>query len=157
MYEMIAVLVVVLIIIAIPLYFLIKWMMVRMKVERSTGYTILAGVSAAVLSPVILGGIIVAIIVSISYYPDNTFSRQKWMENKEERYKLSSDIIDSEILIGKTEKEVVQLLGDDYYQIKGNEIYYDLGFVPGLFSVGPDVLEIVFEKGQVVRVEQRGT
>ena len=70
---------------------------------------------------------------------------------------MSNDIIKSEILIGKTKEEVIELLGDDFYTYNENHIAYDLGFVPGLFNIDPDVLDIYFEKGKVIKVDQHET
>ena len=102
-------------------------------------------------------GIIMIWIFSVSYYPKTDFNKQEWNENKEERYKISNDIIKSEILIGKTKDEVIELLGDDFYSYDESHIAYDLGFVPGLFNIDPDVLDIYFEKGKVVKVGQHET
>ena len=35
-------------------------------------------------------------IFSISYYPSKDFDRQKWISDKEKRYELSEEIIESE-------------------------------------------------------------
>ena len=96
-------------------------------------------------------------VFSISYYPKTTFNKQKWDENKEERYKMSKNIIKSEILIGKTKDEVIELLGNDFSTYDENHIAYELGFVPELFNIDPDVLDIYFENGKVVRVSQHNT
>lgn len=34
---------------------------------------------------------------------------------------------------------------------------YAFGFVPGMFNIGPDVLDIYFENGKVIKVEQHET
>jgi len=60
-------------------------------------------------------------------------------------------------LIGKTKDEVIELLGDDFYSYDENHIVYDLGFVPELLNIDPDVLDIYFENGKVVKVRQYGT
>ena len=70
---------------------------------------------------------------------------------------MSEDIIESKLLIGKTKQEIVELLGDDYYSYNENHIAYDLGFVPGLLNIDPDVLDIYFENGKVIKVDQHGT
>ena len=36
-------------------------------------------------------------------------------------------------------------------------IFYDVGFLPGLFNIDPDIIEIKFLNGEVVEVVQRGT
>jgi hypothetical protein len=96
-------------------------------------------------------------IFSASYYPSNDFDKQEWEANVEERYKMSEDIIESKILIGKTKEEITKLLGQDFYSYNENHIAYELGFVPGLFNIDPDVLDIYFENGKVIKVEQHQT
>ena len=67
---------------------------------------------------------------------------------------MSEDIIDSEMLIGKTKEEVINLLGKGYSLYDDNWIAYYLGFVPGWIGIDPDVLDIYFKHGKVVRVGQ---
>jgi len=58
---------------------------------------------------------------------------------------------------GKTKAEVIELLGEDFYSRNENHLAYDLGLLPGSFAPCPDVLEIYFENGKVVKVRQRTT
>lgn len=93
----------------------------------------------------------------MTYYPNIDFDKQKWEENQEKRYKMSKNIIKSEMLIGKTKEEVIELLGEDYHTYDDDHIAYDLGFVPELFNIDPDVLDIYFGNGIVIKVEQHRT
>ena len=70
---------------------------------------------------------------------------------------MSDDMIKSKMLIGKTEEEVLGLLGKDYLDYDENRITYYLGFAPGIAPIDPDILEIYFENGKVVEVIQRST
>ena len=63
---------------------------------------------------------------------------------------MSKNIIKSEILIGKTKEEVIELLGNGYQDYGENHIGYYLGFVPRMFNIDPDILDIYFENGKVV-------
>jgi len=145
---------IIILILAIPVYFLSKWILKRLKLGNVKNRKYLAIIPTIILSPLLYVGIIMIWIFSISYYPKTDFNKQKWIENKEERYKMSNDIIKSEILIGKTKKEVIELLGDDFYSYDENHIAYDLGFVPGLFNIDPDVLDFYFENGKVIKLGQ---
>jgi hypothetical protein len=148
---------IIILILAIPVYFLTKWIFKRLKLGNEKNRKYLAIIPTVILSPLLYVGIIMIWIFSVSYYPKTDFNKQKWNENKEERYKMSNDIIKSEILIGKTKEEVIELLGDDFYSYDENHIAYDLGFVPGLFNIDPDVLDIYFEKSKVIKVGQHET
>ena len=56
-----------------------------------------------------------------------------------------------------TKKEISELLGQDFYSYNENHIAFELGFVPGLFNIDPDVLDIYFENGKVIKVKQHET
>lgn len=148
---------IIILILAIPVYFLTKWILKRLKLGNENNRKYLASIPTVILSPLLYVGIILIWIISISYYPMADFNKQAWNENREERYKMSNDIIKSEMLIGKTKEEVIMLLGDDYYSYDESHIAYDIGFVPGLFKIDPDVLDIYFEKGKVIKVGQHET
>ncbi len=93
-------------------------------------------------------------IFSVSYYPTNNFDKSEWNSNIEKRYKMSEDIIASKMLIGKTQEEVIQTLGANFSSNNENRITYELGFVPGLFNIDPDYMEIKLENGKVISVHQ---
>jgi hypothetical protein len=145
---------IIILIIAIPTYFLSKWILTILKIGKSENRKSLAITLTSILSPLLYVGIIITWISLISYYPKTAFNKHKWDENEEKRYEMSKDIINSEILIGKTEDEVIELLGNGFYATSTNCIGYDLGFVPGLFNIDPDTLNICFENGRVIKVSQ---
>ena len=148
---------IIVLILAIPIYFLSKWILKKWNFGNEKNRKYLAIIPSVVLSPIVYIGLIYLWIFSISYYPTNDFDKQTWESNPEERYKMSEDIIESEILIGKTKQEIVELLGNDFYSYSENHIAYGLGFVPGLFNIDPDVLDIYFENGKVTKVGQHET
>lgn len=143
-------------ILAVLVYLLSKWILKKFRLGNDKNRNFLAILSAIIISPVLYIGVIIIWFFSISYYPNIDFNKHEWESNIEERYKMSKDIIQSELLIGKTKDEVVELLGNDYYKYDDNRIAYHLGFVPG-FSIDPDVLDIFFENGIVIKVEQHET
>lgn len=143
---------IIILILAIPVYFLSKWILKKFKFGNDKSRKFLAIIPTIIVSPILYVGIIMIWIFSISYYPKTDFNKQKWESNKDERYKMSKDIIKSELLIGKTKDEVINLLGNDFFKYNDNHIAYDLGFVPRLFNIDPDVLDIYFENGKVIKV-----
>ena len=148
---------IIVLILAIPIYFLSKWILKKWNFGNEKNRKYLAIIPSVVLSPIVYIGLIYLWIFSISYYPTNDFDKQTWESNPEERYKMSEDIIESKMLIGKTKQEIVELLGNDFYSYSENHIAYGLGFVPGLFNIDPDVLDIYFENGKVTKVGQHET
>jgi hypothetical protein len=145
---------VIILILAIPTYFFCRWVMNKLKVGNEKNRKFLALIPTVIISPIIYVGIVMIWIFSISYYPTNDFDQSKWTSNIEERYKMSEDIIESKMLIGKTRKEVIQILGTDFSSNTESRITYELGFVPGLFNIDPDYLEIRFDNGIVFSVNQ---
>ena len=148
---------IIILILAIPTYFLSKWVLKKMKLGNNKNRKFIAIISALILSPIIYAGVIYLWMFSVSYYPSNDFNKQKWEANTEERYKMSENIIESKMLIGKTKEEITDLLGQDFYSYDEKHIAFELGFVPGLFNIDIDVLDIYFENGKVTKVEQHRT
>lgn len=96
------------------------------------------------------------LIFIIEYYPKQNFNKKEWL-NKNKRYEYSDDIIDSKMLMNKSKSEVRKILGDESNLDTSDTWYYDLGFRPELLNIDPYSLEIDFENGKVVEVEQHTT
>jgi len=144
----------IILILAIPTYFLSNWVMKRIKVGNDKNRKFAAVISTIILSPIIYVGLFMIWIFSISYYSTNDFNQNEWNSNIGERYKMSEDIIESEMLIGKTRDEILEILGNNYSSDNEYRLTYELGHVPGLFNIDPDFLEIKFENGIVKSVHQ---
>jgi len=142
------------IILAIPTYFICKWIIKRLKIGNDTNRKFIALIPAIILSPIIYFGLVMIWIFSVSYYPTSDFDQNEWKSNIEERYKMSEDILESEMLIGKNRDEVINILGNNYSTNNENRLSYELGFVLGLFNIDPDYLYIKFENEIVVSVNQ---
>ncbi|AFM04737.1 hypothetical protein Fleli_2365 [Bernardetia litoralis DSM 6794] len=145
---------VIVLILAVPSYFICKWLMTRLKVGNERNRKFLAIIPTIILSPIIYIGLFMIWIFSISYYPTSNFDKNEWNSNIEERFKMSEDIIESEILIDKTREEVIEILGNDFITNNESKITYELGHVPGLFNIDPDYLDIKLENGKVISVKQ---
>jgi len=91
----------------------------------------------------------------MNYYPKHSFNHNDWMGNKDERYELSDDIINSKVLIGKTKSDIRTLLGNEGNQDNLDEWTYYLGIKPEILNIDPSALIIYFEKGKVTRIEQQ--
>ena len=140
-------------ILAIPFYFLSKWLFRKTNIpDRNRKF--IAIISALGLSTFLYVSVIVVWISVISYYPTRDFDKEVWQQDKLKRYEMTEDIIDNKMLIGKTRSEVIKLLGNDYSGAIGRRLTYEVGHVPGLFNIDPDFLEIEFENGVVTNVWQ---
>ena len=143
----------ILLFLGVPTYFFWRWLLKKIITVDKTR-KVATWTATIFLTPLIYAAIVMLWIMSISYYPSHEFDKQKWHDDVEKRYELSEELIDNEILIGKTMDEVKQLLGDDYQESGKDRWSYYLGFRPQLFGIDPDYLDIDFENGRVIKVGQ---
>lgn len=122
--------------------------------KSGTHQKIATWLATIIAAPILYILIFLVIICYITYYPSKDFNQQQWMINKEKRYELSQNIIDSKILIGKSKGEIKQMLGDEGNLENSDYWGYDLGFRPQLFGIDPDILNIEFKNEKVIAVSQ---
>ena len=58
----------------------------------------------------IAAGIVIGVFI---FKAQHTFSQEKWLHNVEDRYQMVDHLLDEYQLIGMTEAEVLQLLGNE--------------------------------------------
>ena len=148
---------IIILLISLPVYFLIREILKKLKLGTEKNRWLITFLITLLVSPVMYILSIMIWMFSISYYPSQDFDKQQWSTEKHERFKMSEDIIESKLLIGKSKIEVIEILGDDFYTYDINHIAYDIGHVPGFFNIDPDVLDIYFENGKVIKVDQHET
>ena len=134
-------------------YAVAKFVVTKLKLEGSKKdlWTI---ITTIISIPILYVVTVLVIVFALSYYPSKTFNRKAWVENKNERYTMSANIIESKLLIGKTKYEVNVLLEKALEDFSDNEWTYDLGHVPGLFNMDIDVLSVRFKDNKVIAVKQ---
>lgn len=143
----------ILLLLSVPTYFFWRWLLKKFIADDKSRK--IATLTATIFStPFIYMAMIALWIMSISYYPTADFDKQKWQNDIEKRYELTDDLIDNEVLIGKSMKQVKKLLGDDYEESGIDRWSYYVGTPPGLFGIDPDYLDIDFKNGRVVHVSQ---
>ena len=141
------------IVIGICTYFFWSWLF-KKTIKDNKKRKIATWCSTIFLSPIIYILIMLSFFYFLTYYPTYDFDKEKWKSNSENRYELSEDIIESKILIGKTKTEVIEILGEPDGNKEENYWSYYLGYVPSLFNIDPDFLDINFENNKVVTVKQ---
>ena len=145
--------------ILILLYFLINWFIGKF-LQKNTLRKAVSLVSAIFLTPAVYY-VIVALSFSIlfyEYHPEINFNSTEWTENKSERHHMKKDLIESEILIGKSKSEIVEILG-----IPENKIKVELDTINNwnyyMGSEGHGIgwkfhsLDLYFKKGSVESVK----
>lgn len=134
-------------------YFFSVWLLKRMNMGRVRW--LVAVFPAAVLSPVIYFLTMIVIMFSSQLYIPRDFNKKEWVANEDERYKMTGDIIDNEMLIGLTRNEVFELLGEKPGDNNFDCISYYVGHPGGMLAnIDPDILKICFENDRVTEVTQ---
>lgn len=89
----------------------------------------------------------------LSYKWDHTFTREKWKDEPEQRALFVTDMISKYELIGMTEKQVMDLLGENDNDmgtfVAENRFVYWLGLEGQFFKIDSEWLLVDFEDGIV--------
>jgi hypothetical protein len=129
------------------------WWWIFRKTESKPKRIALTLSLAAVSTPIIYGLIIMAWFFTISYYPNRDFDRKAWLTDTDRRYEYSHDLINSKLLIGKTRKQVEQILGKNS-DTSQTELYYYIGYRPEIGGIDPSSIIIEFKNGKVDNVTE---
>jgi hypothetical protein len=146
----------ILLVLVLPTFYFWRWLLKKL-IKTDKTRKIATWIATIVATPIIYVGLALLLFFYMTYFPESDFNKEKWFADKEKRYELSDDLIESKILIGKTKEEVRQLLGDELNTDNSNHWNYYLGFRPSLLGIDPDVLDIQFKDGKVVYVGQHET
>lgn len=138
-------------ILAVPVFFFSRYLsrkFVKIKATR----VVFTWLGTLILTPVLYASIICVWVLSSSYYPDNDFDAVKWKTDKEKRYELAKDLINSKRLIGMSKDEIRGLLGDEDNKNEDNEWTYYIGFIPSIGNIDPNDIHIIFKNNKVTNV-----
>ena len=117
---------IILAIIAALTFFSWRWVFGKfIKNVSSRNFAI--SVATVIGTPIIYVGLIAVFITWMYWTPTKDFDRADWFKNKEERFQMSDDIIESKMLVGKSASEVKQLLGEPNWIIARNRWSYEAG------------------------------
>jgi hypothetical protein len=140
----------------IPVFFF--WRRIfKNKVSGDKQRRLVVWLSTILTAPLLYGALALLVFFFVSYNPKDDFNRKEWFADKESRFKMSGDIIDSKMLIGKTKAQIKSLLGDEGNSDADDDWHYYLGYVPDIGNIDPDLLDITFKKGRVVEVRQHNS
>ncbi len=92
---------------AVPLFFLIRWLLnkhTEWKFNKSLASVLLT----IIITPLVYLTILRLLFFAFSYEPDRYFTQERWQGRKHKRYYMSRDIIDQKLLIGKDSNQVIQ-------------------------------------------------
>lgn len=98
----------------------------------------------------------VAFVISTSliYLFEGRFNINEWHSSPSTRHQMVDDVIESQMLIGKTKDEVIFLLGEPNSSISTDHdvFLYRLGQAPSFFKSRREQLLVIFENGKVLKV-----
>ncbi|WP_051189721.1 hypothetical protein [Daejeonella oryzae] len=103
--------------------------------------------------PFIYAGLIAALLFGITYEHSLDFNQLKWMKDREKRYQMANDLIESKILIGKDTSQVKQILGIANSVNTDGEWVYTMGMGGGGLGFMFHNLIIKFDNHKVLAVE----
>ncbi|WP_417619515.1 hypothetical protein [Oceanihabitans sediminis] len=101
---------------------------------------------------------VLALAGAISYFlidaNEKQFDETQWHIRPLTRYKMAKDIVTSNILLGKSQDEVEDLLGKAVpSNLEGRDhLVFDLGKAPSFFEAAAESLVVIFEEDKVVKV-----
>ena len=94
------------------------------------------------------------LIIVSPIYPHYKFDKSDWAADTSQRFKMADDVVDSQMLIGLTEQQAIELLGKPYREWDNidHTIRFDIGErpTPGL-DLDPDELVLDLKDGKVVK------
>lgn len=96
----------------------------------------------------------IAIGTSLIYLFEERFNAEEWKSSPTQRYKMVDNLIESQLLIGKSKDQVIVMLGHpNLTSDNENEVYaYSLGVPPSFFNSKREKLLVIFNKDLVKEV-----
>lgn len=79
-------------------------------------------------------------------YEHRRFDKEKWLENRDQRYYYIKDLIHNNWLNNLSKLEVIDLLGYEFNDMNSNEWTYYVGRIPGFLRIKKKKLYIYFNK-----------
>ena len=96
------------------------------------------------------------ISTSLIYQFEERFDQERWRSQPAMRYKMADDIIEKQLLIGKSKDEVILLLGQPTSSfIEKNLFFYRIGKPPSFSDSKAVQLLILFDKNLVIKVTEK--
>lgn len=128
-------------------------------IKKEKSRKIISGLTTIFISPIIYLKIVPIVFFIFGYLPAKEFSSEKWLDEKQNRYVLTEDLIESQILIGKTREEVETILGKHSSQYDDiNHWTYYAGLKPQILNIDPYyILFIEFRNDKVINVQIEST
>lgn len=144
---------IIILIIAIPTFFILRWILKRFIEDRKTrNWTSIGG--TIIIAPILYVGLVMAFFSYLFYEPQYDFDREKWFADSHERFEMRDDILDSGILKGKSKSEIIEFIGKPESNDSTDLWRYNLGMSGAGFGWQLNHLELTFKNGKVTDVKK---
>lgn len=139
-------------IITIPTYFFLNWLFKKF-IKNKNIRKITTWLTTLVMVPIIYQVVILLFIFALVYEPNKDFDKSRWLTDKQNRFQMANNIIDSKMLINKDTNEVKRLLGNPVLQTDSSRTWnYDMGMGGGGVGFLFHTLIIKFGRNKVTSV-----
>jgi hypothetical protein len=133
-------------------FFFWRWLF-KKYIENESRRKTATWLATLFITPIIYAGLITVFIYGLSYEPSLDFDQSQWTTDREGRYQMANDLIDSKILIGKDTNQVKQTLGDPtWHNVVNKEWIYNMGMGGGGLGFMFHNLVVKFSNGKVATV-----
>jgi preprotein translocase subunit YajC len=140
--------------IAIPTFFILRWILKRfIKNKKARNWTSI--VATLIVAPILYFGLIIGIFSYLFYEPQYDFKKERWFADKNARFEMRDDLVNSRILIGKSKSEIIDLIGKSDSNDSTENWTYDLGMSGAGFGWQFNYLKLTFENDKVSDVKKQ--
>lgn len=143
---------IIILILGILIYFVLNWILKKYITDSRNriGYSIIGAIFFAPISYLLL---VIAFFSFLFHEPKCDFDEQKWFADKNSRFEMRDDIVESEMLKSKTKDEIVKLIGKPDSENLDTWIY-DLGMSGAGFGWQFNSLVLNFKNGKVSEINK---
>ena len=144
---------IIIIIIAISTFFILRWILKRFIKDKTTrNWT--SVITTIITAPILYYGLIIVFFSYLFYEPQFDFEKERWFTDKNSRFEMSDDLVNSRILNGKTKSEIIELIGESENDNSTDIWIYDLGTSSAGFGWQFNSLRLTFKDGIVSDVKK---
>ena len=144
---------IIILLIAIPSFFLLRFFLKRfIKNDKVRIWT--SAIATLILGIAVYIGLVSALFSYLFYEPQLDFNKEKWDTDKKSRFEMRDDIVESEILIGKSKSEIIEFIGKPEFNDSTDVWNYNLGMSGAGLGWQFNSLEVSFENGKVSKVKK---
>lgn len=142
-------------VIGVVTFFILRWTLKKF-VKADKLRIGLTWVGTIILTPLIYVGLIAIFFSILFHQPTRDFDKDRWFADRERRYEMRDDIVESGILKEKNKKEIIELVGPPDFGTDTTDVWnYDLGTSGAGLGWQFNTLLVTFDNDRVIKVEKQ--